>query len=203
MAHHVCPWWLGYLLASPLRRLFEAPGEILAPHVRDGMTVLEPGPGMGYFTLDLARLVGEAGRVVAVDLQPRMLQELRRRAARAGLLERIDVRLAEPNSLGVADLKAQVDFVFAFHVVHELPDAAAFFSEAAGVLKPTGTLLLVEPSGHVPLVQFEHEVQAANALGLQVIHRPSIRRSRAALLAKAAKTGSRASHGQARGRTTI
>jgi SAM-dependent methyltransferase len=181
---HVCPWWLGYLLISPLRRLFEPPARILAPYVSDGMTVLEPGPGMGFFTLDLARLVGGTGRVIAVDLQPLMLRGLRRRAAAAGLLERIDARLAQPNSLEVADLKGQVDLVFACHMVHELPNAAAFFVEAAAALKPAGTLLLVEPSGHVAPAQFEAELKAASAAGLAVTSRPSIRRSRAALLAK-------------------
>lgn len=81
----VYPWWLGYLLVSPLRRLSQNPGKVLAPYVREGMTVLEPGRGMGFFTLELARLVGPSGRVVAVDIQPRMLAGLRRRAARAGL----------------------------------------------------------------------------------------------------------------------
>jgi len=52
--HKVCPWWLGYLLACPLRRLSQDPGRILAPYVRGGMAVLEPGPGMGFFTLKLA-----------------------------------------------------------------------------------------------------------------------------------------------------
>ena len=66
MSHTVCPWWLGYVLASPLRRLFLDPVKLLSPYVQAGMTVLEPGPGMGFFTLELARLVGPAGRVVAV-----------------------------------------------------------------------------------------------------------------------------------------
>lgn len=186
MAHHVCPWWLGYLLVSPLRRLLEGPAKILGPFVRDGMTVLEPGPGMGFFTLDLARMVGDTGRVVAVDLQPRMLAGLKRRAAKAGLLARIDARLAQPDRLGVADLAGRADFVFAFHVVHELPSAEAFFAEAAEVLKPQGILLLVEPAGHVPLAQFEQEVGAAVAAGLTVTARPEIRRSRAVLMSKLA-----------------
>jgi len=54
MAHRVCPWWLGYLLASPLRRLLQDPAAIVGPYVREGMTVLEPGPGMGFFTLAMA-----------------------------------------------------------------------------------------------------------------------------------------------------
>src|SRR5664280_1369404 len=95
--HRVCPWWLGYLLASPVRRIFQQPAQVLAGHVRPGMTVLEPGPGMGFFTLELARLAGGSGRVIAIDIQPRMLDVLRRRAAKAGVLDRVDARLAAPD----------------------------------------------------------------------------------------------------------
>jgi predicted methyltransferase len=88
MAHRVCPWWIGYLLASPLRRWFgQDPAKILSPYVREAMTVLEPGPGMGFFTIPLARLVGPSGRVVTVDLQPKMIESLKRRASKAGVLE--------------------------------------------------------------------------------------------------------------------
>jgi len=48
MPTHICPWWLGYLLASPIRRLWQKPEEILAPYVKSGMTVLEIGPGMPF-----------------------------------------------------------------------------------------------------------------------------------------------------------
>ena len=116
--HNVCPWWIGYLLASPVRRIFNNPDKVLAGHVRPGMIVLEPGPGMGFFTLELARLVGNAGRVIAVDIEPRMLDGLRRRAARAGFLDRVEIRQALPDSLGLADLTAVVDFTLAFAAVH-------------------------------------------------------------------------------------
>jgi len=124
MDRHVCPWWLGYLLACPLRRWVADPAKILAPYVREGMTVLEPGPGMGFFTLPLARMVGATGRVVAVDIQPRALDALRRRARKAGLLERVEIRLSQSDSLGLGDLANQVDFALAFAVVHEMPSAA-------------------------------------------------------------------------------
>lgn len=185
MAKRLCPWWIGYLLLSPVRRLGQDPAKILAPYLREGMTVFEPGPGMGYFTLDLARMVGASGRVVAVDIQPKMLAELKRRAAKRGLLERIDARLAQPESLGLADLTGIVDFALAFAMVHEMPDASRFFAEAACVLKPGGSVLLAEPRGHVKDAEFEHELQVAAAAGLQLADRPSIRRCHAALLKKA------------------
>ncbi len=91
---HVCPWWAGYFLASTVRKLRQDPARILQPLVSAGMIVVEPGPGMGFFTLELARLVGAEGRVVAVDVQPKMIAALRRRAERAGLLDRIEARVA-------------------------------------------------------------------------------------------------------------
>jgi ubiquinone/menaquinone biosynthesis C-methylase UbiE len=158
------------------------PEKLLAPYVRERMTVLEPGPGMGFFTLPLARRTGPAGRIVVVDIQARMLDTLRRRALKAGLLPRIETRLAQPNSMGVDDLKGGVDFVLAFAVVHELPSEERFFNEAAAVLKPGGLLLLVEPAGHVKPERFQRELEAAQAAGFQVVERPSIRRSLAAVL---------------------
>src|SRR6516162_8337733 len=119
--HGVCPWWVD-LLAGPFRRLLHDPAAIVTPFVRAGMTVLEPGPGMGFFTLELARLVGPSGRVIATDLQPAMIARLKRRAGKAGLLERIDARAASPHSLNVSDLNGSVDFTLAFAVVHEIAD---------------------------------------------------------------------------------
>ena len=182
MSQRVCPWWVGYLLASPVRRLLHDPAGILAPHVREGMTVLEPGPGMGFFTLELARRVGPKGRVVAIDVQPRMLAGLRRRAARAGLASRIETRQARSDSLGVGDLAGKVDLVVAFAVVHELPDADRFFAEVRPTLAPGATVLVAEPAGHVRARDFEESMAAAARAGL--LHRPgpAIRRSLTALL---------------------
>ncbi|MGE5189937.1 MAG: class I SAM-dependent methyltransferase [Gemmatimonadota bacterium] len=191
MSHEVCPWWLGYLLASPLRRLAHDPAAILRPFVTEGMTVFEAGPGMGFFTLELARLVGARGRVVAVDVQPRMLAELRRRAGKAGLLDRIDARQGSGEHMGIADLEGRVDFVLAFAVVHEIPDAARFFGEASAALKPGRRLLLAEPPFQVPDSGFEATLRAAARNGLFVESRPAIRWARSAVLAKV-RAGGRA-----------
>ena len=184
MSKRVCPWWLGHLLASPLRRLAYNPAEIVRPYVQPGMTVLEPGPGMGFFTLELARKVGASGRVIAVDIQPRMLDRLKRRAAKVGLLDRIDVRLASANSMGLADLAGKVDFILAFAVVHEFPDTNCFFSEVATVSKRGARFLLAEPTGHVKPAEFEAELKAAAPAGFVLKDRPAIKRSHAALLEK-------------------
>lgn len=181
----VCPWWLGYLLISPLRRLVQDPHKVVAPYVREGMTVLEPGPGMGFFTLELARLVGPSGRVVAVDIQPRMLAGLRRRAARAGLSQRLDARLVSPSTLGLADLDGVVDFTLAVNVIHELPAVEPFFAEVAKVSKPGAGLLLAEPAGHVKAPEFQAELAAATRAGFNLAGSPPMWRSRAAFLKRA------------------
>ena len=183
MPHRVCPWWLGYFLASRLRRFFFDPAPVVEPYVRPGMTVLEPGPGMGFFTLELARLVGPSGRVVAVDLQPRMIEGLKRRAAKAGLLDRIDARLAKPDTLGVDWLGA--DFALAFAVVHEVPSPGPFFAQVAAALKPGALLLMAEPKGHVKPAEVEKELEAATASGFIIAGHPSIRSSQAVLLKRA------------------
>jgi len=182
--HRVCPWWLGYLLLFPLRRIRENPNRILKPYIRDGMTVLEPGSGMGYFTREMARLVGPSGRVIALDIQPRMLDGLRRRLKRAGLLERVEIRLTAQDSLGIDDLGGKVDLAVAFHVVHEVPDESKFFRELLAALKPGSRLLVVEPKHHVSKPDFEDSLRAAREVGFTVEDHPKIGSNLTALLVK-------------------
>jgi tRNA A58 N-methylase Trm61 len=184
MSERVCPWWLGHLLASPLRRLLHDPGKVVTPYIRPGMTVLEPGPGMGFFTTELARQVGPSGRVIAVDVQPRMIAGLKRRIAKAGLADRVDARVALKDSLELTDATGKVDFTLAFAMVHEMRDSARFFAEAAQASKPGAQLLLAEPSGHVSQEKFDKELQEAAQAGFAVVERPTIRHSQAALLKK-------------------
>jgi ubiquinone/menaquinone biosynthesis C-methylase UbiE len=175
---------MGYFLASPLRQWFLDPEKILRPYVKEGMTVLEPGPGMGFFTLPLARLVGPSGRVIAVDLQGKMLQGLRKRAVHTPLLPRIELRQACRDSLRIEDLKGTVDLVVAIAVVHEMPSDEAFFRQATEALKPGGLLLLVEPRGHVKAEKFNRELDSADEAGLHKRERVVGGRNEMALLAQ-------------------
>lgn len=184
MTPHVCPWWVGYLLASPIRKLIQDPHEILAPHISEGITALDLGPGMGYFTIPMARLVGPRGRVIAVDLQEKMIRSLERRAAKAGLRERIVTRLCGAESLGIDDLAGTVDFALAFAVLHETPDIGRVLKELHRALKQSGLLLIAEPSGHVGEAAFRETLQKAERCGFKTIESPSIRGSRTALLKK-------------------
>lgn len=160
------------------------PVKIVSPYVREGMTVLEPGPGMGFFTLPLARLVGQSGRVIAFDVQPRMIASLKRRAAKAHLLDRIDARVTSADTMEISALEGEIDFTLAFAMVHEFPDAGKFFAEVARASKVGGQVLLAEPSGHVDDQDFAAELAAASTVGFALKDRPSIPRSSAALLVK-------------------
>ncbi len=184
MAEHVCPVWIGYLLASPVRKLFQNPKKILDPYVETGMKVLDTGCAMGFFSLPLAQLVGPGGKVICVDIQEKMIKSLEKRAQKAGLSNRIETRLCPDSSLGLDDLKEEIDFALAFAVVHEIPDAGAFFSQVYETIKPAGRLLVAEPSGHVSGKDFEITVSVAKQNGFKVIGNPQIGRSRVVLFVK-------------------
>jgi ubiquinone/menaquinone biosynthesis C-methylase UbiE len=181
-SRRACPVWVGYLLASPIRTLLHNPQKILAPHVSSGMRVMDVGSAMGFFSLPLARLVGPSGRVICVDLQEKMLQALLRRARRADLADRIKTRVCGADSLQVADLASQIDFVLAFAVVHEVRDASRFFSEVQSVLKPHGRVLFAEPRGHVRTGAFQESLAIAERNGLAKVDALQIARSHAVLL---------------------
>lgn len=182
---HVCPAWAGPLLASPIRALFQNPRKILAPHVAPGMRALDVGPGMGFFTLPLVRLVGAEGRVICVDIQEKMLAGLMRRARSAGLADRIETRVCDAESLRVADLASTIDFVLAFAVVHEIGDAPRFFHEISTVLRPGGRILFAEPKGHVSKGAFQEAISIAKRTGIERVASLRIFRSHAAVLERA------------------
>lgn len=175
MANHVCPWWVGYLLVSPIRKWLQNPNRILRPYIRDGMTVLDLGSGMGFFTLEAARLVGPSGRVIAADIQEKMLSGVRRRARRAGLDSRIGTLLMEPDGF---DPPCSFDFCLAFAVMHEAPRPEALFRSVGRSLKAGGKTLLCEPRSHVSEDLFGRIVQSAHNAGFRVIDQPDIPRAR-------------------------
>jgi ubiquinone/menaquinone biosynthesis C-methylase UbiE len=181
---HRCPWWGGPFLASPLRRLVESPEKLLGPHVEPGMRVLDFGPAMGFFSLPLARMVGASGRVLCLDVQPRMIAGLVRRARRAGLLDRIEPLVCGEKDLGLASREASFDLAVAIHVIHEVGDIQGTFDQLARALRGGGRMLLVEPGGHVSPELFEFELKAAGQAGLTVEERLKLRRRHGAVLRK-------------------
>ena len=185
MPAKVCPACLGHFLANPIRKLIHPPKTILAPYVKEGMTVLDIGCGMGFFTIPLAQMVGTNGRVIGVDFQEKMLQGLKKRAQKRGVSTRIETRLCSQHTLGLQDLAEKIDFALAFAVVHEVPDPSKFFVELWATIKPCGSVLLAEPNGHVSKDEFTTTISIVQQHGFAIVEAPKIFRSRSVILRKA------------------
>jgi ubiquinone/menaquinone biosynthesis C-methylase UbiE len=182
--HHVCPWWIGYLITNPLRKLGENPATILAPLAEPGMTVVDIGCGMGFFSLPTARMVGDSGRVVCVDVQQKMLGSLARRAKRKGLSKVIEPRLATQEDLAIDDLAGEADLVLAIHVLHETAYPRGFLTGCRDTLRPGGKLLILEPKGHVSDADFDASLQMALEVGFTEVGLTELKKSRSAVLEK-------------------
>jgi ubiquinone/menaquinone biosynthesis C-methylase UbiE len=181
MNDRVCPWWLCYSFDNPLRRLIHDPERLLESYVKTGMTAVDIGCGMGYFTLGLARLVGPGGKVIAVDIQEEMFAALGRRARKAGLSDRIVLHRCLPDRLGVEE---PADFVLAFWMAHEVRDKPRFFGEIFSLLKTGGRLLLIEPKFHVTRNSFGRTVEVCRAAGFRLLGGPAVALSRTVLMEK-------------------
>jgi ubiquinone/menaquinone biosynthesis C-methylase UbiE len=165
---------MGYILASPLRRLYQNPETIVFPYCKPGMRVLEIGPGMGFFSLPMAEKIGSSGKIYCVDVQENVLQRK--------LDHRVELRRCSEASLEVHDLNGTIDFALAFAVVHEVPDPDFLLDEIAVSLRPGGILLIAEPRGHVDETGFAELIRRAETHGFRNTASPDIRGSHAALL---------------------
>ncbi len=175
----ICSWKHAFALDNPIRRLIHNPQKILGVYIEAGQTVLDVGCGPGTFSLAMAKMVGESGKVIAVDVQEEMLQIVREKAARQGLESRIVTHKSYPDLIGISE---KIDFALAFYMVHEVPSAETFLKEIASVLKPKGKLLIVEPKIHVSATAFEKTIEVARQAGLRPVSEPKIRISRCKLL---------------------
>jgi ubiquinone/menaquinone biosynthesis C-methylase UbiE len=181
---HLFPWWAGYLLISPLRKLSLDPDRFLSEYITEGMTVIDAGCAMGYFSLPAARMAGETGKVICVDVQEKMLATLQKRAEKAGLDSRIKTRLCTADWLMIDEFYGKADVAIAFGVIHEAPDEAAFISDIARALKPGGRLIIGEPKSPVPEPVFHEELKIAAECGLALESEAEQSSARIAVLRK-------------------
>ncbi len=184
--NHVCPVAIAGSLDTRFRRIFQNPQTILKPYLKEGMTVLDIGCGPGFFTLDIAQMVGESGRVIAVDMQEGMLQKLRKKIHGTELEDRIVLHRCEQDKIGIEE---EVDFILAFYMVHEVPDQDKFFKEIKTLLKTSGVMLIAEPPLHVSWTAFSNSIRSAKNAGLITRKGPKIPFNKTAIIRSTLKSG--------------
>ena len=177
----ICPVERAGSLDNRIRRWLQDPQKILGPYVEEGMTILDIGCGPGFFSIDMAQMVGKSGRVIASDLQEGMLQKLRDKIQGTQLEERITLHKCEENKIGVSE---DVDFIVAFYMIHEIPNQEEFFNEIGSVLKPNGQVFIVEPPFHVSKTAFEETIRKTRDAGFTAVERPKVFLSKAVILKK-------------------
>lgn len=106
-----------------------------------GQFVADIGSGGGYFSLRFAEAVGKEGRVYAVDTNPKMLEFIRHRAQEKGI-DNVETLLVESDDLPLPENGLNV--VFMRNVCHHLPNRVAYFQKVKNVLKPEGTVAIIE-----------------------------------------------------------
>jgi len=181
--HEVFPVSRASHLDGWFRRFLFQPDRLAKQYVRPGDMVLDIGCGPGLLTRASARIAGDAGQVIAVDIQNGMLEILKEKATKEGLISRIRLHKAEPQSLGLAE-PGSIDIAFAFYVVHEVPDAARLIQEVFTLLAPGGKFLIVEPKFIVSAAEFKTSLAIAASTGFIRVCSPSFFLSRAVLLRK-------------------
>lgn len=167
--NRVCPVEKAGGLDSRIRRWVHNPRKILGPYIREGMTVLDVGCGPGFFTIDMAEMVGEAGKVIAADLQEGMLGKVRAKIEGTELEGRIRLHKCQEEKIGVSE---GVDFVLLFYVAHEMK--GDFFNDIVKILRPGGHVLIAEPPFRVSKREFEETVKKAREAGLKEAGRPKV-----------------------------
>jgi len=131
------------VLLNPARRLIQRPESVVrAFGLKPGDTVLEVGPGPGYFSPVAAAAVRPGGRLICFDLQPEMLGLLRRRLDESGAAGRVD--LVAGDAMQLPFREEAFDAAFLVAVLGEVPEPQAAARELARVLRPGGDVSFCE-----------------------------------------------------------
>lgn len=145
------PEWMANFIDNPLRRKLQPPDAMPIRHgLKPGQTVLEVGPGNGRYSAATARFLGEKGRLVAVDIEPKMIARLQARAQDEGLTN-VEAKVANVHALPFED--ASFDAIYMITVIGEIPQPERAIAEFFRVLRPGGTLAFSEvlPDPDYPL----------------------------------------------------
>jgi ubiquinone/menaquinone biosynthesis C-methylase UbiE len=147
------PEVLANVIDNPLRRKIQPPAEMPIRHgIEPGMTVLEVGPGNGRYTIETARRVGRKGKVITIDIEPKMIERVQKRAQAEGITN-LEAKVANVYDLPFGD--GMFDAIYMITVISEIPEPKRAMKEFYRVLSPSGILafseLLTDPD--YPLAQ--------------------------------------------------
>jgi ubiquinone/menaquinone biosynthesis C-methylase UbiE len=178
MSPHVCPHTISFFLDNWFRKLIQNPKRIVGPYIKAGDTAIDIGCGPGFFAIEMAKMVGLQGKVIAVDLQEKMIAHVKRKAAQHSVNNRMDFHQCEADRIG---LNIKADFILAYYMVHETPSIANFFREIATMLKEGGQVLVVEPRFHVNKAMFAETLEEGERAGLTAVDFPKGKGGRSVL----------------------
>lgn len=178
---HVCPVEQASSLDNKFRRFFQDPHKILRPYVKEGMAVMDVGCGPGFFAYEMADMVGESGRVIAVDMQEGMLERFRSKIEKTQLNDRVVLHKCDEHKIGYSE---NIDFALLFYVAHEIKKQQDYFNEISRFLNLNGHMLIVEPPFHVSKAEFNETVNRAKQAGFCVVERPKVFLSKSVLMKK-------------------
>jgi len=130
------------ILESPDRDEWQQPDRIMdALQIADGSRVADIGAGGGWFTVRLARRVGQNGRVYAEDVQMQMIDSIRRRVEDQGLKDRVTTILGTPDD---PNLQPGLKAVLIVDTYPQLPDPVRVLRHVKAALAPNGLLGIVD-----------------------------------------------------------
>lgn len=176
----VCPVELSGSLDNKLRRWLQNPNKILEPYLKPAMKVLDAGCGPGFFTIEIAKMIGIYGKVFSVDLQQGMLNQIKKKINGTELEKRIHLIKSDGVNFAVPE---KVDFILAFYMIHEVPDKDNLFKLLKNILNENGRFLIVEPKlFHVSKKEFELTLQKAEKAGFKITNGPKLPFSHSAIL---------------------
>ena len=178
--HSVCPLCMAGILDSKLRRFFFNPNKILKSYISKNITALDIGCGPGVYTIEIAKLLNETGKVIAVDMQEGMLEIIKRKISGKPIEKNIILHKCTQERIGI---KENVDFVLMFYVVHEVPSKENMFNEVLPLINKNGLLMIVEPK-LVSAKSFEEMVNGIKESGFEEYNRLKITLSRGIVLKK-------------------
>ena len=177
----ICLMEHAHQLDNPFRKLGHNAGRLFKKYINKGDTVIDVGCGTGIFSIGLAKMVGEHGRVLAVDLQQGMLDKVAEKIKGSKYENTIELIKSGVESTGLTE---PADFIIAFYIVHEVSSAENFFKEMHSLLKAGKYLYIAEPPHHATTESFAEMITVAEGCGFEIAARPKVIMGRTAVFCR-------------------